>query len=164
MQLAAVVHFIDALGHAAEKAFVVHLLEDAAGAFLARHLTHQQDDGKRVLVGHVDSDGGIGGAGATADHEDGRLARKLGFAARHETGSALMAADNHLDAAGMERVQQREIALAGHAIDPLYPVGLEGLNNQSVLRACRFRAMEGLLAPHARNDPALSIVLRALRR
>ena len=102
MQLAAIVHFINALGHATEEALIVHFLEDAAGAFFTRHLTDEKNDGQAILIGHVNGNRSVGGTRPAAHHEYRRLTCQLGFTAGHEARATFMAANDDFDAAGMQ--------------------------------------------------------------
>jgi hypothetical protein len=107
------------LGHLAEHAAVVDLLEGLSVGRLARHLAHQQEHGRRILEPGMQSDAGIGGTRTTRDESDARLAGELAVGLGHVGRSAFLAADDEAErvALGVERVERRQVAFAGHAKD-----------------------------------------------
>ena len=125
-----VVKLEDALRHLAEEMRIIDFLEGAARAFLARYLPDEHDQRHRILLRDMHGDRAIGSARSTAHHEYGRPAGHLRFRDRHETGARLMPAHDRLDRAVMQRIEQREIAFAGHAIDAGEGVSLEGFHDE----------------------------------
>jgi hypothetical protein len=123
--LAGVVHLVDRLGHGAEELGIVDLLEGAAAALLARHLADQHHDGHRVLLGDMDGDRAVRGAGAAADGEHAHAAGHLGLGHRHEAGARFMPAGDGGDPGVAQRVEQRQIAFARHAIEALEALRLQ---------------------------------------
>jgi hypothetical protein len=105
-------------------------LERPAAAVGARHLADQQHQRHRVLLGHVHRDRGVGGAGAAADRADPGAAGDLGIRQRHETGAALVAGGDQVDVRRVvQRVQERQVALAGHAEDAVDAVGAQAFHH-----------------------------------
>ena len=111
--------WVDPLGHLAVHAAVVDLLERLAVRRLARHLADQQDHRRRILEAGMHSDAGIGGAGTARHEADAGLAGQLAVGLGHVGRAAFLAADDVADGVALrvERVERREIALAGHAED-----------------------------------------------
>ena len=108
----------DPLGHAAEHRPVVDLLERVALAAAAVDLAHEQDHRQAVLLGDVHAGTGVGGTRATRDHDDARPAVSSPQAVGHHRRAALLAADDKADLGRVvQRVEDLEIALAGHAED-----------------------------------------------
>ena len=71
--------------------------------------------GVEILARDVDAMGAVGGAGPARHHGDARAAGKLAVGLGHHRGAALLAADDVADRAVVERIEQPEIAFAGHA-------------------------------------------------
>ena len=104
------------LGHLAEHAAEVDLLEGLALDHLAADLADEEDHRGRVLEGDVHAGGGVGGARPTGDEADTGPARQLAIGIGHHRRPALLAADGQGDLRRIvERVERRQIALAGHA-------------------------------------------------
>ena len=103
------------LGDVAEHLAVVDLLERLAAAHRARDLADQQDHRRRVLARDVDAVAGVGGAGAARHHRDAGAPGELAVGLGHHRGAAFLAAGDVADLAVVQRVEQREVALAGHA-------------------------------------------------
>ena len=120
-----VVDLAHPLGDAGEHLPVVDLLERLAPAHRARHLADQQDQGRRILARDVDAVAAVGRARAAGHHGDAGLAGELAVGLRHHRGAGLLAADDVADLAVVERVEQCEIALAGHAEGHVDAVDLE---------------------------------------
>ena len=105
------------LGHAPEHLLVVDLLECLAPAMLARHLTDQQHERRRVLHRRVHAGGGVRRAGTARDHAHAGPAGQLAVGVGGVGGRGLVTAGDHAQAVAMrvEAVEQGEVALAGHA-------------------------------------------------
>ena len=119
-----VVDLGDPFGQWSEHLAVVDLLEALAIGLLERDLAHEQQHRRAVLVGDMDSDGAVAGAGAAGDHRRGGATLQLavGFGHVHRTG--FEATGHHLDPVlhVVKAVQHVEIALARHVendVDPL---------------------------------------------
>ncbi len=104
-------------GHRAEHRAIIELLESLALAHVARDLADEKDKRGGILFGDMDAVGGIGGARAAGDETHAGPAGHLADRLRHHGGAALLPADGDGEIAVMERVEHREIALAGHAKD-----------------------------------------------
>src|SRR6266852_5911842 len=78
----------------------------------------------------VHTDRGIGRAGSAGDEADSRPARDLGPGLGHVRGAAVLARDDQADrlARVVERVENREIALAGNAERGVDAVDLERID------------------------------------
>ena len=116
-------HLDHMLGHAAEEALVVDFLERHAAEVRAGHLPDEQNQGDRILLRDVNADGCIGRAGPPADHGDPGPSGHLGVRDAHQGCARLMAGGHDVDMGGVvQGVDNREIALAGNAKDPVDPV------------------------------------------
>ena len=113
------------LGHGAEDRLVVEFLKRLALLHVARNLAHEHDERGRILRGDMDAAGGVGGAGATRDHDDAGLAGDLARGFRHVGSATLLAAHDGLDVHVMQRVEHGEIAFARHAEDVAGAVDLQ---------------------------------------
>ena len=113
------------LGDRAEHRAVVDLLERLAPAHVARDLADQQDHRRRVLARDVHAVRRVGGAGAARDHGDPGPPGELAVGLGHHGGAALLAADDVADLAVVERIEEPEIAFAGHAEGEVDAVDLE---------------------------------------
>ena len=78
--------------------------------------------GLEILLRDMDAVGRIGGARAAGDEADAGPAGHLADGFRHHRGAGLLPAHRDGNIAVMERVQHREIALAGHAENMLHAV------------------------------------------
>jgi hypothetical protein len=105
----------DPFRHLAEHAAVVELLERLAPAMPARHLPDEQDQRRRVLVGGMDADRGVGGAGRTGDEADAGAAGELAVGVGHVRGARLVACDHESDRRVVQRVEDGDVALAWNA-------------------------------------------------
>ena len=118
------------LGDGAEELAIVDFLEGAPAPFVARHLAHQQDHRHRILLGNMEGDRAIGGAGSARHHEAGGTAGHLGLGNGHEAGTELMAAHHGGQRLGVvERIEQRQIAFARHAIEALQLLRFQSLDD-----------------------------------
>ena len=131
----------DPLGHLAEHAAIVDFLERLAVGGLARDLPDQQDHGRRILEAGMQTDAGIGRPRAAGDEADPGLAGELAVSFRHVGRAALLAADDVADrvALGIERVECREVALAGDAEDRVGPVNAQLIDQDLRATAARMR-------------------------
>ena len=103
-------------GDAAEHAGVIDLLERVATQVRRGHLPDQQDQGHRILLRGVDRNRGVARARAAAHAGDAGTAGEARIGERHEARPGFVAAHHRVDAGpAMERVEQREIALARNA-------------------------------------------------
>jgi len=108
---------------------IVHLLEGAAAEEAAVHLADEEDHRRGVLAGGVHPVGGVGGAGAAGDEADARAAGELAVGVGHVGGGALVAGDDGADVRrGVQRVEHRQVALAGDAEDLVDAVAAQGLD------------------------------------
>ena len=84
---------------------------------------------------------GIGCAGTARDEANARLSCQLAIDIRHHRRAAFLAADNCLNAAVDKGIQHRQIAFAGHTIEPVATIGFERIDNQLAagfqIRHCR---------------------------
>ena len=94
----------------------IDLLEGFAVDLVARHLPHQHDHRRRILVRRVHPDRGVAGAGAARHQQYAGLAGQFAVGLGHKGGAALLAAGHQADLGGVEEgVEHFEIALAGDA-------------------------------------------------
>ena len=108
--------------HGAEHGLVIELLEGLALAHAALDLADEDDQRGGILHRDVNARRGVRGARAARDEADAGPAGEPRIGVGHHRGAALLAADEHVDRGVMQRVENREIALAGHAsraVDPL---------------------------------------------
>lgn len=95
---------------------VVDLLERPAPEVLALDLADEEEEGRRVLLRRVDGDRGVAGARPPARHDDPRPAREPRVGDRHEAGAGFVPARDEVDPRVLvQRVEKRQVALAGHA-------------------------------------------------
>ena len=120
----------DPLRHLPEHPAVVDLLERLALREVGPDLADEEDHRRRVLERGVDADRRIGRAGAARDEADPGLAGELLVALRHVRGAAVLARDDEPDrvARVVERVEHREITLAGNAERGVDAVDLEAVD------------------------------------
>ena len=102
-------------GHGAEHGLVVELLEGLALAHAALHLADEDDQRGGILHGDVNARRRVRGARSARDEADAGPAGEPCVGVGHHRGAALLAADEHVDRGVVQRVENREIALAGHA-------------------------------------------------
>ncbi len=136
------IDFLDPLGHLAEHAAEVDLLERLAPTHGAADLADEDDHRGRILAADVNAGRSVGGAGAARHHDDAGAAGELAPGLRRHGGAAFLAAERHCDRRIVERIEQRQIALAGHAEDALDAVILQRLDDQPRRRrrvACAVR-------------------------
>src|SRR6202030_1592984 len=117
-----IVDFGRPFGHGAEHGPVIQFLKRLAPADMARDLPNEHDHRRGILVRDVDAGGGVGSARATGDEADARPAGGLAGRFRHHGGAALLAAYGEREITIMECIENREIALAGHAESVAYAV------------------------------------------
>src|SRR5712691_4408544 len=105
--------FDDAAVHAA----VVDLLEGLAIGKVAADLAHEYDHRCGVLRGSMDADRGVRGARSSRDEHNAGTTGQLAAGLGHVRGAAFLTADDQpeLLAHCIERVEHRQIALAGNA-------------------------------------------------
>ena len=120
-----VVHLGRPLRDGAEDRRVVELLEGIAAGVATRHLADEEDQRRRVLVGGVHADGRVRRARAARDEADPRPARELAVGLGHVRCGSLVAARDQPDRRVVERVEHRQVALAGDAEGQLDAVQLE---------------------------------------
>ncbi len=120
----------DPFRHLAVHAAVVDFLERLALDEIVADLADEQDQRRRILVRGVHADRGVGRAGAARDEADAGAAGQLAVGLRHVGGAAFLAADDELDflARVVQRVEHREIALAGHAERDVHAMDLERID------------------------------------
>ncbi len=106
-------------GDRAEKSPVVHLLKGPPTEHRPLDLADEQDHRRGIMLGDMDAMRGVGCARAAGDEADSRPAGQPAFGQRHHRRPGFLAADRHLDRRIVERVERREIGLAGDAIDAL---------------------------------------------
>ena len=118
-----VVDLGDPLAERAKHAPEIDLLKGLAFLDAARHLTHEEDHRGGILERHVDARRGIRRARAPGDETDPRPPGQLAVGFGHHGAAAFLPADDELDLRRVvERVEHRQIALAGHPEDELHPV------------------------------------------
>ena len=118
-----VVDFRRPFDDGAESRAIIQLLKRLAFAHPAFDLADEQDHGRRILLGDVQAGRRVGGP-RTARHEaDPRTAGELAMRLRHHGGAAFLAADRHGDVGVMQRVERRQITLAGDAENVIHPLG-----------------------------------------
>ena len=110
-------------GDRAEEGPVIHLLEGAAPAHAALDLADEQDQRHRIMLGDVDTMGGVGGAGAAGHHGDAGAAGEPGARIRHHGGPTFLPAHRQGDRGVVQGVEHGKIAFARHAEDMLDPLG-----------------------------------------
>jgi hypothetical protein len=110
------------LGELAEHGVVVDLLEGFAPRLPAGDLSHEQDQGRGVLLGRVHADARVGGAGAARDHADAGPAGHLAVGLGHVGGTAFVLGHHQVDVVGcvVQGVEHLQIAFAGHAEHPVH--------------------------------------------
>jgi hypothetical protein len=116
------------LGHLAVHAAVVDFLEGFAVHEVGADLADEQDHRRRILVGRVHADRGIGRARAAGDEADAGLAGQLAVGIGHERRAALLAVDDEADIGIVQGVEHVEVAFAGHAEGGVHAVDLEGID------------------------------------
>ena len=117
------------LGDTAEGLLVIDFLEGFLAQVFRRDLADHQDHGDRILLRGVQRDRGIGSARTAAHHHQAGAAREAPVGAGHEAGTRLMSAGQHIDLRKVvQRIENAEIAFAGHQVDPVDAVG--GKNGQ----------------------------------
>ena len=110
-----VVDLDDPLGDAAEEMRVVDLLAGLPAPVRPGHLADEQDQRRRVVLGKVHADAGIGGAWAPRDHAHPRRPGGLAVGLGHEARAALVPVGDEGDLGDIPHaVQQGEVALARH--------------------------------------------------
>ena len=105
------------LGDAAEHSPVVDFLERLTIDRIAADLAHEHDERCRILCRRVNADGGVRCARAPGDKRYSGAARELADGFRHVRRAAFVAAHDEREPVPyiVERVQNRQKALAGHA-------------------------------------------------
>ncbi len=121
----------DPLRQLAEECLDVDLLEGLALAHVAGDLTEKQDHRRRVLPPDMKPGRGVGRARPARRHDDARASRQLPPGLCRHRCTAFLAAGGDLDRRIVERVEQREIALARHAEGAGHAVPLQGIGQDS---------------------------------
>ncbi len=108
-------------GEFAEHAAEIDLLERLAFHHPARDLADEQDHRRRILIGGMYRDAGVGRARRPGDETDARPAGQLAMGFGHVAGAAFVAADDQFEPIGhvVKRVQHRQVTFAGDAKRPL---------------------------------------------
>src|SRR5699024_5768098 len=78
----------------------------------------EEDERRRVLPGGVDGDHRIRRTRTARNHGDARTPGQPGLGQGHEPGTALLTADDRVDGGVVESVEDVEVALTGHRVDP----------------------------------------------
>ena len=91
----------------------------------------------------MDAAGGVRRAGATRDHADARPAGELAVGVGHVRCADLVTARDEADRRVVERVEHRQVALAGHAEGDVHPVHHELVDEEPASR------------PHVQCEPVL---------
>ncbi len=125
----------DPLRHRPEHLAVVDLLERLATELSPPDLADQQDHRRRVLERGVDAARRVRRARPARDEADPRAAGQLAVRVGHVRGADLVAADDEADRRVVERVEHREVALAGDAEDEIDAVQLELVDEDLAARA-----------------------------
>ena len=110
------------LGHLPEHQRVVELLERLPAEMGPRHVPDEQDQRCRVLVGGVDADCRVGGAGRPGDEAEAGPAGELAVGVGHVRRGRLVPGDDEPDWRVADRVEDAQIALARHAEGGVDPV------------------------------------------
>ncbi len=107
----------DPLRHRPEHPAIVHLLEALAVGELPGNLADEQDHRRRILLGGVHADRGVGRSGTARDETDPGAPGDLGPRLGHVSSAAVLARNDQADrfARVVEGIEHREIALAGNA-------------------------------------------------
>lgn len=102
------------LGHLAEHAAIVDLLEGFAFVEVVADLADEQDHRRRILESGMHADAGIGGARATGHEAHAGLAGELAVGLGHVGSAAFLAAYHRLDGAAVlvQRIDAGQVALA----------------------------------------------------
>jgi hypothetical protein len=111
-QARGVVGLGDPLRHRAEDAPVVELLECLAADRRAGYLADEQEHRRRVLEGGRDTDRGVHRARRSRDQADPRAPGELAGGLGHVRRRRLVARGDEAHRAVVERVEDREVALA----------------------------------------------------
>ena len=117
---------------------VVELLEALAPDRLARDLPDEQQHRRRVLEGGVHAVGGVRRSRPARDQADARAAGELAVGLGHVRRAALVARDDQAQRRVVQRVEHRQVALAGDAEGQVGPVQHE-LVDQDLPAAARQR-------------------------
>ena len=102
-------------GHRAEHGAVIEFLKRLAFAHVARDLADEHHERRRILARDVNAGRGVGGARSAGDEAHARPAGHLAHRLRHHRRAAFLAAHRDGNRAVMERIERREVALAGDA-------------------------------------------------
>jgi hypothetical protein len=116
------------LGHLAVHAAIVDFLECLAVDEVVADLADEQDHRRRILVGRVHADRGIGRARAAGDETDAGAAGELAIGFGHERGAAFLAVDDEPDRRIVQRVEHVEVAFARHAEGDVDAVDVERID------------------------------------
>ena len=118
------------LGDAAEHLAVVDLLERRPPPMAGGDLTNKQQHWGAVLLGVVDADAGVGGAGTARDHDHAGAVGQACVGHGHVGGCGLMPAGDDLDpVAHIEQgVDHGQIAFARHQKHPVDAVERQALH------------------------------------
>jgi len=133
-----VVDLGDPFGEGCEHLAVIDFLEGVATGVLVRDLADEQQHRRAVLVGDVDADGAMAGAGATGDHRGGGAAGEFAECVGHVDRAGLEPAGDELDFAlvVVEAVEGVEEAFAGNLEDVVDALGDEGVGKDAAAVAC----------------------------
>ena len=105
---------------------VIHFLAGHAAQFRPVGLSHQKDDRFRIVIGDMQGDGRIHGAGPAADDANTRPVAQPGMRHCHVSCAAFMPTDNQFDIGEIDQgIGQGQIAFAGNAIGGVYTMGIE---------------------------------------
>jgi hypothetical protein len=136
-------HLRHPFGDRAVHGAVVDLLEGIAARVARRNLADDQDQRHLVLLRGMHRDRRVARAGAAADADDAGPPGEPRVGDRHEACAGFVPAGDGVDVgASVERVEQAEIALAGHAEQPVDAVGDESVDDQLTNGAHRLPACD----------------------
>ena len=106
-------------GEGAEKGAIVHLLKGAPAEHRSLDLADEQDHRRGIMLGDMDAMRGVGRARPARHEADSRPPGQPPLGQRHHRRAGFLAADRHLDARIVERVERCEEKLTGNAVDAL---------------------------------------------
>ena len=147
-----IVDLADPFREFGEGAAEFHFLEGLALAGVALNLTDEEDHRDRILPGDMQACGGIGCARAAGDHADAWLSRQPAPGICHHRRTTLLTADKHLDVAVMQRIEHGKKALARHAGNTRYAIGLQSFDDELAARSLHIFAFPSSSANSARTS------------
>jgi hypothetical protein len=162
-QLAGVAHLPDPLGHIRKDSAVIDLLKGAPPPVAPRNLPDQDDQGHGVLLGGMDRDRGVAPTRPAADRAEAGSAGDLGVGDGHEPRAAFVPAGHDLDVRRVvQGIEQGQVALAGHAEDPVGALPAQAVNQQLGGAARHQPLPPGSMMPTAASSSCFRLCFRIL--